>query len=798
MEGIMPENSSSITIKKVVAVGLETTQAWDVVGTATGCNSVSVNFFGETSNPEHNWETIPPVTAHCDSEVDTSNASMTGVALDETKGERVWVARFLIHEYGPASNLPYVTQTLLAGGRVSIQAVANTVAVKSEPLAKDETSNPIVFEVGVLFVHGIGQYARSESLTSFGDPLIEFMRKWYGGFNDISARAFAGDVSKVKELFDNPRFNDDRKKTADKFAETAKSRGAGDFARGGDQPVIGSAEITDMFLWSPTKPEIPASVVVRLSEIDEKEGPRKREANIVISEAWWTTYARPPTRQQLLDWAFKVSPLMVGASMKLPIDRARCHLNESKTYFGKLAGFLECLFAVLFVVPAYLLLCLATQLALIVVAKISELPIPRLRAWLEPVLLWLIGVPGQSYVLINSHVQRASILTEVEKRLEWMRERCRKVIVVAHSQGAAVAYLVLSKRKSWENVEHFITVGSGVKKLRMLEMDRESHFSHLWSPILLTWVTMVTLGVIFWISDIEPLIKYLSVIIAIEPTQLKWWIAVSGYLIIVASSLILHLLSFSWSLDVIHREKPIWTDYYASHDPVPSGEPEHLKWLIGKYGRKHRYFPVNNHASIFRDHNSYWENTEEVVAPIAMTIANEAGLLFGELTQRDANVVEHAKALRGQCVRALAHLKVLLIVVGSALLGALWSANHAGWRDQLFQTNQSDGLWGAFLFYGAMILSMLWELFPVVFIAAIYLVERSVTHRRMQRGVTALMEREIRHNRRLEFVEYYFLLVPFLGVLVAWGLSDNRGIALFSPLGQLVATISAYLSSITY
>ena len=75
---------------------------------------------------------------------------------------------------------------------------------------------------------------------------------------------------------------------------------------------------------------------------------------------------------------------------------------------------------------------------------------------------------GDSYVFMHQPIIAATICTSVRERLEWLAARCRKVAVVAHSQGGAIAHRVL-RGPVTAPCDLLITFGSGLAKLSELQ-----------------------------------------------------------------------------------------------------------------------------------------------------------------------------------------------------------------------------------------------------------------------------------------------------------------------------------------
>jgi len=71
---------------------------------------------------------------------------------------------------------------------------------------------------------------------------------------------------------------------------------------------------------------------------------------------------------------------------------------------------------------------------------------------------------GDSLVFTDNKVINAAICSKVTADLTWLRQRCDRVVVLAHSQGAAVAHTVL-RRSDTISVDRLVTFGSGLRKL---------------------------------------------------------------------------------------------------------------------------------------------------------------------------------------------------------------------------------------------------------------------------------------------------------------------------------------------
>lgn len=116
-------------------------------------------------------------------------------------------------------------------------------------------------DVGVLLVHGIGDHREGETLLSFGEPMIDWLREWL-------------------------------------------RRGGGEDARGRLRVVDARLKATR------TEADSPAYALAQLSLSDERDVVPERW---LFTEAWWGETVQPPDSLRLLSWLLARGPLLVYA-----------------------------------------------------------------------------------------------------------------------------------------------------------------------------------------------------------------------------------------------------------------------------------------------------------------------------------------------------------------------------------------------------------------------------------------------------------------------------------------------------
>ncbi|MFJ8442396.1 lipase family protein [Kitasatospora griseola] len=75
--------------------------------------------------------------------------------------------------------------------------------------------------------------------------------------------------------------------------------------------------------------------------------------------------------------------------------------------------------------------------------------------------------------------EREELLDYLEDRLQWMRERCDKIVIVAHSQGGFLAHQLMTRYggRNQKNVIRLVGVGSGLKPIWILNQARQPFVS---------------------------------------------------------------------------------------------------------------------------------------------------------------------------------------------------------------------------------------------------------------------------------------------------------------------------------
>jgi hypothetical protein len=390
--------------------------------------------------------------------------------------------------------------------------------------------------LGVLFVHGIGEQPRGDTLLAFGEPLIQSLQGWMAGREIGSAAVIESKLSTSDLESDQP---------AHAILEM----------RVGDRPA---------HTW-------------------------------LLAESWWADEFRRPRFMNLAGWLLTIGPWAI-------ISHASRRLRDAP----KLQRPYQLLKIVL-AVPLSLLM----QFVVASVAVLAWLPIPVLRRMISGFLLTITGTLGDSYVLLENPVQKAAAIGALRRNVAWLAERCDKIAVVAHSQGAAIARLMLAEHRH-PRVCLLATFGSGVAKLAELESLSTGRRARAVRTMLA--VSLLTIAL---------LPRALALVKDDDVRSIVWtWFLVVPLVVIGVA------VVFVWN-EVKHWPqraaklslRPLdWVDYCATSDPVPNG-PLAPRGVVERL----KSITVTNRMSWLTDHSAYWENRDEFVLPLACRLDRCAG-----------------------------------------------------------------------------------------------------------------------------------------------------------------------------
>lgn len=243
-----------------------------------------------------------------------------------------------------------------------------------------------------------------------------------------------------------------------------------------DDPADESVRIINAELTSPDAPAH-ATLLLKSKQLDTT-------SRWLLAESWWSESFGAPSYLDLLTWVIRIFPWTIATHLVRRIELAEGYVEKSISIVAMIAG--------------TALLPLIVTLLLILLT-IGILPIDKLRTAILRLQHRLLGSIGDSYVLKESSIRGAAMSSKVRNDLAWLQQHCKhpeKTVIIAHSQGSAVAHAALGQINNLNN-SHLsnpgllITFGSGLRKLLLLDQVGKQE-------MIASWILSLGLVAVSW------------------------------------------------------------------------------------------------------------------------------------------------------------------------------------------------------------------------------------------------------------------------------------------------------------
>ncbi len=383
---------------------------------------------------------------------------------------------------------------------------------------------------------------------------------------------------------------------------------------------------------------------------------------------------------ELVAWAIGVGPWLIASQAAGLEHRLR---RPGRSPLRWLID--EAVFAILVIIAA-VVAALITPLALALLL-FSLIPIPVISGFVQGLARNLSGSFGDLLVFVRSPVRFAAMAERVRQDIEWLDRNCDRIMVVAHSQGSAVAWQAIrrtAQRPEGERAQiaMFFTFGQAFRKLKSLHRlhTRVGGFRQFLFAVLATASTLFLL-----IAGVVGYFTVGTLIGAGGDLGELWDRAALAVVAIVASFVtvgIIQLLLAKYAEandakaqdlilnDVVDVRAALpgisWVDLWASADPAPNG-PLFTRQVDGVAS-----YRIRNLASTALDHSVYWSNMTEFVSAVAFAASSvtKAGPLGSEPIPARLRQAAGVREIR---VTALACARVAVLAASVATLIALAS-----------------------------------------------------------------------------------------------------------------------------
>jgi hypothetical protein len=340
----------------------------------------------------------------------------------------------------------------------------------------------------------------------------------------------------------------------------------------------------------------------------------------LLAEARWDEAFTPPAFRQVLLWAIGVVPWTVLTQFVGPL------LDESRLLRAELPAILRFFWNVVVSILLALIASVVLQAVAFAILLLSIIPLDPVRDVVSKLQRFASSSVGDLYMVLTSPVQRAALTNAIQRDIDWMRSQgCERLALVAHSQGGYVAYQALTD-PWYRPVETFITFGSGL--IRLTESERARRTG------MLVWALIGVVGALI-------AIRFAPVaILGTFEVSPKHQASALAFAVgcVMAGALVIAIRRYrnARTRVAILPSPTTWVDFVTNEDPVLNGSRDNrLPDSVEK-------IRVQNRASVVTDHGAYWQNSDQFVAQVAMTL----GALDTELDLKGAGPKAPEKADR--------------------------------------------------------------------------------------------------------------------------------------------------------
>ncbi|MFK8182922.1 MAG: hypothetical protein AB8B99_06065 [Phormidesmis sp.] len=352
--------------------------------------------------------------------------------------------------------------------------------------------------------------------------------------------------------------------------------------------------------------DTPAHTCFEITTEDEQKTSIDRR--LLLVEGLWANAFYKPKFTRLAFWSFIALPSVVASQF------AR-GLMQIGRQGGRIQSYPR---LTLLLIGHFGLLLLAVIIQVLIILLLPLALVPGLGKSILAVQNLLASFIGDSFIFVSDPIQRSSIITRVAESLDWMAPKCDRIIVLAHSQGAAIAHQLLISpiaNKHKNKISLLLTFGSGLGKLYDLkkELDKKN--------------IIRLFGLFFLLSSVVCLLKLPAYLYQISLPLNQRSLDIVAYSILWAAFVpwLILLIYFQYRTDervILVEQFPCeqikWVDCYADKDIVPAGALLDIDKIESR--------PITNERSFISDHVTYWQNIDEFVGYVGNKLATELGL----------------------------------------------------------------------------------------------------------------------------------------------------------------------------
>lgn len=294
-----------------------------------------------------------------------------------------------------------------------------------EALTKEDRPAEQAAPIGVVFVHGIGSQGQSATVREFAQPLLDYLHEWH------------------------------RTRMVPEWQPDSADLSYGDTLTG------------------------PARVSLKWPSYT-RDGRTWPERRFIFAEAWWAARLDPPPLNTMIGWSLRTLRDVVAQLGRQIWHRMKFLAGgggSSASDPGPLAALVEIASGAFFIV-AYLAAAITGYVLLLPLFVIAQIPIKQVQEFILVTVLkpFLVENLGDHETYMYDEVQALNMRTALGDTVRDLLTRgCDQICVVAHSQGALVAFdgvcaLGRDDPKTAAHVRKLITLGGALN--RAFSQDR--------------------------------------------------------------------------------------------------------------------------------------------------------------------------------------------------------------------------------------------------------------------------------------------------------------------------------------
>jgi hypothetical protein len=265
---------------------------------------------------------------------------------------------------------------------------------------------------GILVVHGVGEQRKSDTVLDIGDPLFDWLQRWYAGFAPA-------------------------------------------------EPIrVGRTELSFAPVDAGQADRPPSS---------RFELPHHRWT---VAEVWWSTSNRQPDLKTMLAWSWRHLWDIV-AQLRRSVAERIDRLLHPAGHPSQPPGWVQAidLLNSVGLLVLYPLVAVVGYVLLIPLMVASQIPIAPFQNWIVLRLIapLLLIDAGEFRTFLEDEIQSANIRRRAADAVDWLvsHEQCTDVTIIAHSEGCVVSFGMLTDPEFAQQAQHvrkLITVGEGLNK----------------------------------------------------------------------------------------------------------------------------------------------------------------------------------------------------------------------------------------------------------------------------------------------------------------------------------------------